>query len=343
VDLAGTADAGAGGTLPATVRVQVTEPGEANAALTPGTTTGASFTEPGYSAAGVVNGNLTDKAWSNWRSGTKNPTDTLTVTLPEPRDLTRVVTRFWKDGSHASWAQRLSLEARVDGAWVPLHQHVPTDADPAGPAPVVDLAAGVRADAVRVTMVARPETHMVVSEIEVFAKVPGVGTDATARSVTVGGEPLAGFDPAVGAYELHVDASAGVPDVAATATDPYASVAVADADAVPGTTTVTVTAEDGTTAEYAVAWVPETVTVSARSECVGSRVRLEVKVANAGASPVAVDLDTGFGTRRLDVAAGESVERVVATRAGAVPAGEVRAVVDGGRTVTAPYPAADCA
>jgi hypothetical protein len=119
-------------------------------------------------------------------------------------------------------------------------------------------------------------------------------------------------------------------------------VAVADADAVPGTTTVTVTAEDGTTGEYAVAWVPETVTVSVRTECVGSRVRLEVKVANAGAAPVAVDLDTGFGTQRLDVAAGESVERVVATRAGSVPAGEVRAIVDGGRTVTAPYPAADC-
>jgi O-glycosyl hydrolase len=186
VELTGTADAGAGATLPATVRVQVTEPGEANAALRPGTTTSSSFTEPGYSSDGVVNGNLTDKAWSNWRSGTKNAVDTLTVTLAEPRDLTRVVTRFWKDGSHASWAREVSLEARVDGVWTMLHQAVPTDSDPAGPAPVVDLEAGVRADAVRVTMVARPNTHMIVSEIEVMAKVPGDPSPVWDASVTYG-------------------------------------------------------------------------------------------------------------------------------------------------------------
>ncbi|GHH72392.1 hypothetical protein GCM10017772_21830 [Promicromonospora soli] len=186
VELTGTADAGAGGTLPATVRVQVTEPGEANTALRPGTTTSSSFTEPGYSSDGVVNGNLTDKAWSNWRSGTKNTVDTLTVTLAEPRDLTGVVTRFWKDGSHASWAREVSLEARVDGVWTMLHQAVPTDSDPAGPAPVVDLEAEVRADAVRVTMVARPDTHMIVSEIEVMAKVPGDPSPVWDAAVTYG-------------------------------------------------------------------------------------------------------------------------------------------------------------
>ncbi len=342
VDLAGTADAGAGETLPATVRVQVTEAGEANAALTPGTTTGASFTEPGYSPDGVVNGNLTDKAWSNWRSGTKNPTDTLTVTLPEPRDLTRVVTRFWKDGSHASWAREVALEARVDGEWVVLHDAVASDSDPAGPAPVVDLPADVRADAVRVTMTAREATHMVVSEIEVFAKVPGVGTDATAEAISVDGEPLAGFEPGTGSYEVRVDPAAGVPAVGVTPTDPYATAAVEDADAVPGTTTAVVTAEDGSTRTYTVAWLAETVSVTARSECVGSRVRLEVKVTNAGDEPVAAAVETEHGTRQFAVRAGASVERVLPTKAAAVPAGQVRVVVDGGRTLTAPYEAAGC-
>ncbi len=342
VDLMGRADAGAGGTLPATVRVQVTEPGEANAALTPGTTTSSSFTEPGYSSDGVVNGNLTDKAWSNWRSGTKNPVDTLTVTLAEPRDLTRVVTRFWKDGWHASWAREVSLEARVDGQWTMLHEAVPTDSDPAGPAPVVDLEAGVRADAVRVTMVARPDTHMIVSEIELFAKVPGVGTVSTAESIAVDGEPLAGFDPGVAAYEVHTDAAAGGPAVTATPTDPYATASVDDASGVPGTTTVTVTAEDGTSATYRVAWVAETVGVTALPECVGGRVRLVVKVTNAGDEPVSVVIESDLGTRTTDIAGGESVERVLATRAAKLPAGEVSVVVDGGRTLTAPYEAATC-
>ncbi|ANC32950.1 RICIN domain-containing protein [Isoptericola dokdonensis] len=171
VEVTGTADAGSGRTLPATVRVLVTAPGEANAALADGTTTAATFTEPGYAAQRVVNGDLTDKGWSNWRSGTKNPTDTLTVSLPAERDLTRVVTRFWRDGSAESWPRTVQVEARVDGAWQAVGEPVAVSGGSA--APVVDVPADVRADAVRVVMTARDNTHLVVSEIEVMAKVPG--------------------------------------------------------------------------------------------------------------------------------------------------------------------------
>jgi chitodextrinase len=171
VEVTGTADAGSGRTLPATVRVLVTAPGEANAALADGTTAAATFTEPGYPAQRVVNGDLTDKGWSNWRSGTKNPTDTLTVSLPAERDLTRVVTRFWRDGSAESWPRTVQVEARVDGAWQAVGEPVAVSGGSA--APVVDVPADVRADAVRVVMTARDNTHLVVSEIEVMAKVPG--------------------------------------------------------------------------------------------------------------------------------------------------------------------------
>ena len=171
VELTGAADAGDGTTLPATVRVLVAEPGEGNAARTDGTTASATYTEPGYPAERVINGDLGDKGWSNWRSGTKNPEDTLTVTLPAERDVTRVVTHFFRDGSHLSWANEVALEARVDGAWQAVGDPVPATSD--GAAPVVELPAGLRTDAVRVVMTAQENTHMIVSEIEVLAKVPG--------------------------------------------------------------------------------------------------------------------------------------------------------------------------
>jgi O-glycosyl hydrolase len=171
VELTGAADAGDSSTLPATVRVLVTEPGEGNAALADGTTASATYTEPGYPAERIINGDLDDKGWSNWRSETKNPQDTLTVTLPAERDVTRVVTRFYRDGSHLSWASEVALEARVDGAWQAVGEPVPVTSD--GAAPVVSLPADVRTDAVRVVLTAQENTHMIVSEIEVMAKVPG--------------------------------------------------------------------------------------------------------------------------------------------------------------------------
>ncbi|WP_277207219.1 RICIN domain-containing protein [Isoptericola croceus] len=189
VQLDGTADAGAGETLPATVRVLVTEPGEANAALADGTTASATYTEPGYPAERVINGDLRDKGWSNWRSGTKNPTDTLTVTLPAPRDVTGVTVHFYRDGSHRSWAESLQVEARVEGAWQAVGD--PVEVTPDGGAPVAEVPADVRSDAVRVVMTAHAETHLVVSEIEVLAKVPGDPDPTWAEDATyTGGEQV---------------------------------------------------------------------------------------------------------------------------------------------------------
>lgn len=168
VELTGAADDGAGGTLPATVRVLVTPPGEANAALAEGTSAAATSTEPGYPASRVINGDTSDKGWSNWRPDAKNPEDTLTVTLPGARDVTGVVTRFFRDGSHRSWATDVAVEARVDGAWRAVGEASTDDGTL-----VAEVPADVRADAVRVVMTAHPDTHLIVSEVEVLAKVPG--------------------------------------------------------------------------------------------------------------------------------------------------------------------------
>jgi O-glycosyl hydrolase len=157
-----------GSTIPATLVVTVTEPVEANVALAPGTVATATYTEPGYSPQGVVNGDVTDKAWSNWRSGTQRPGDTITVTLPTPGDVTRVVTRFYQDGGNVSYAKTLQVEALVDGAWQTVSGVVTVDAT--GPAaPVVSVpVTPVRASAVRVVMTA--DSYMTVSEVEVLAK-----------------------------------------------------------------------------------------------------------------------------------------------------------------------------
>lgn len=345
VELTGTADAGAGATLPATARVQVTEATSANGALAAGTTASATFTEPGYAVGGVVNGNLTDKAWSNWVSGTKRTSDTLTVTLPADRDVTGVVTRFWKDGSSASWAQSVRLQALVGGTWTDVGAPVTVDASPDGPAPAVEIPADVRTSSVRVVLTARANTHLVVSEIEVLAKVPGTGTDAAASGITVAGEPLAGFDPAVTAYDVPV--AGGVPAVEAVAHDPWATVAVEAADAVPGTTTVRVTAEDGTEREYALRWTADAgaapVTVTAETRCLAGKVYVAVRATNDGDAPLDVTLATPYGTRTVAaVAPGASAYQSFASRAASVPGGTAVVTVDGFAPLEVAFDARSC-
>lgn len=168
VTVGGTATLPDGSTARASVVVTVTEPVEANAALAAGTVASATFTEPGYAVQGIVNGVLTDKAWSNWRSGTQRPGDTLTVTLPAQRDVTRVVTRFYQDGGNVSYARTVQVEALVDGTWRPVSGVVTVDATGAA-APVVSVpVTPVRTSAVRVVMTAN--SYMTVSEVEVMAK-----------------------------------------------------------------------------------------------------------------------------------------------------------------------------
>ncbi|WJK39214.1 RICIN domain-containing protein [Solwaraspora sp. WMMA2056] len=240
VTLTGRADAGAGVTLPATVRVQVTAPVEAT---TPVAGVEASFTEPGYSTVGLTNGNLTDKAWSNWRSGTKNATDTLTVTLPREHTLNRVRVHFYRDGSD-SYARSVTAQLR-DGAgnWVDAGEPV-TVPTPTPTAPVVDVPVTATTDAVRLLLTAHPDRHMTLSEIEVVVAAPGTSAVADAGSIAVDGVPLADFDP--GRTQYAVPAGERPGQVDATPADPYADLTVTQAQPDAPTATVVVTSEDGT-------------------------------------------------------------------------------------------------
>ncbi|TDC41849.1 glycoside hydrolase [Micromonospora sp. KC213] len=240
VTVAGQADAGDGRTLPATARVQVTAPVERK---TPTGTVTATFTEPGYSTTGLTNGNLTDKAWSNWKSENKNTSDTLTVTLPERKTLTRVVTHFYRDGGD-SYPDTLRVQVRdPQGNWVDAGNPVtvPTGT-PTGPVVEAPVPPTVT-DAYRIVLTAYPNRHMTISEIETYAHGPGTSSDAGATAILLDGKPAAGFNPDRGT--VYVVAKGALPSVSAVTADPYAEVTVRQADARTRTAIVTVTSEDG--------------------------------------------------------------------------------------------------
>ncbi|MDD4032071.1 MAG: T9SS type A sorting domain-containing protein [Bacteroidales bacterium] len=80
----------------------------------------------------------------------------------------------------------------------------------------------------------------------VFSITPD--TDATLSDLKVNGTTVAGFDPATLIYNVVLPHNTTVvPTVTATTTDPNATKVITPAAALPGSTTVVVTAEDGTT------------------------------------------------------------------------------------------------
>jgi hypothetical protein len=234
-----------GAALPATVRVQVTEPGQANAALVDGASVTATFTEGGYSPAGLRNGVTAEKAWSNWKSGTQNPSETITVRLPRPVEVARVVTHFYADSADGGGlAQSLRVQVRgADGTCADASGEVAVGTE--GTSAVdVPVAAGATTG-VCVVLTPRPGGYLTLGEIEVLAKAPGVSSDAALSALAVDGQPLAGFDPAQGDYRVttaHPERAA----VTATANDPYAAVHTErTGPARRPTWVVTVTSEDG--------------------------------------------------------------------------------------------------
>ena len=82
-----------------------------------------------------------------------------------------------------------------------------------------------------------------------FWKAPAAaGTDISLSDLTVNGSTIAGFGPTSATYSVELPAgTTAVPVVAVTTTDINASAVITAATSIPGTTTVVVTAQDGTT------------------------------------------------------------------------------------------------
>ncbi len=80
-----------------------------------------------------------------------------------------------------------------------------------------------------------------------FSTSNAPGADATLSDLKYNGITVPGFNPAILNYNVELPLGARTPTVTATANDPEASVVINNISAIPGTATVVVTAEDGTT------------------------------------------------------------------------------------------------
>ncbi|MBN9176504.1 MAG: RICIN domain-containing protein [Microbacterium sp.] len=238
------------GTVAATLNVIVTAASERNVA--PNSRASATFTESAsYSVDRTKNGVTSDKGWSNWRSGTKNAQDTLTYVLAGTEQVGHVKVFFYRDGG-TTWAQTLRVEHRTAGGeWVAGEEiDVPA---PATGAPVVDVPlGGVTADEVRVVLQARPATHMIVSEVEIYGLAAAPAGIADLARLVVGGNGVDGFAADRLDYDVVTPGSAW-PQVSAVAVDADARVQVVQPADGAGVATVTVTAPDETSKTYRVA------------------------------------------------------------------------------------------
>lgn len=244
----GEADAD-GTVLPASLSVIVTESTPRNVAPDPGVTASATFTEPGYSADATRNGVTTDKAWSNWVASGASERETLTYEFETPHDLSGARVFFYADGSSQSWARSLRFEYRADGLWSPVPGHengVEVIAPEDGTAPIVAAEwRPVSATGLRVVMDAHPDTHMVVSEVEILEPAPGVASVSSLAALRLDGVGLDGFAPDTTAYDVTVDGSR-YPAITAIPTDRNATVRIdPPGPENDGVGTVTVAAEDG--------------------------------------------------------------------------------------------------
>lgn len=337
--------------VPATLSVIVTTASERNVA--PASTASATFTESAsYSVDRTKNGVTTDKGWSNWKSGTKNTTDTLTYTLAAREKVQHAKVYFYKDGTN-SWAQSIRVEYRTgSGAWTA--GPTVTDATPAsGTAPIIDIPLGVDADAVRFVLTANANTHLIVSEVEIYAAGPSASAVADLARITTDGALLPSFDAAQTSYTAERDGGA-LPTVAALPVDRDAKVTVAQATAAAPTATITVTAPSGATKAYTVTFEKKAApaleaSATATTRCVAGKVQLVVTVANDDDRALDVAITTPYGTKSVDLAAGKKTSAAFSTRLATVPAGTAQVVVsadvDGQKvesTVPATYAAAGC-
>jgi hypothetical protein len=247
VDGIATAD---GAELPAQLAVLVTEGTLRNVNPGAGVTASASSTESGYPVDRTRNGDIGDKGWSNWVPSNKPTQSTLTYQFAATHEVERVSVHFYRDGTN-SWAQTMQVEVRgADGVWAPAPgwetaQPVASPADGSAPVVIAEFAP-ITANAVRVVMNAYPNTHLIVSEVEVFEATASAAAVSELAVLRLDGALIDGFDPATTGYELDVDGGR-LPVVDAIAVDSAASVRITQPTTENGgVATIVVISADGT-------------------------------------------------------------------------------------------------
>ncbi|MFC9919704.1 glycoside hydrolase [Agromyces binzhouensis] len=237
-----------GESLPAVLSVLVTDGTLRNFAPDSGVTASASSTESGYPIDRTRNGVVGDKGWSNWVSTNKPTQSTLTYAFAG-REVERVTVHFWRDGT-SSWAQTMQVQLRdAGGMWAPApgwEQSQPVSSPVDGSAPIVTAEfAPTTATGVRVVMNAYPNTHLIVSEVQLFESVPAAAAVSDLAALRLDGEGVDGFDAAVTEYTVDVEGGR-LPVLDAIAVDSAAAVRIEQpTTANGGVGTVSVTSADG--------------------------------------------------------------------------------------------------
>lgn len=272
------------GPVPATLAVIVTAPGETNITQRLSSAV-ASSTENGYPISRTYNLSTTDKGWSNWVASNKPTRDTLTYTFAEAQDVTHVTTYFYKDGSTLSWPASMTVDYYDGSQWisVPDPAYV-IDSSVDTSAPIVDIDLGnVRTTAIRLTLNARPNTHMIVSEVEIYGTAPSTATVSSLAALRADGVGVAGFSSDVDAYSMTVHGSR-YPTISAVPTDSNASVTITQpSEATSGLARIDVTAADGVTHHA------YTVDVSRRVAIGTAAIGGEAKVGSVATAAVVTD------------------------------------------------------
>jgi hypothetical protein len=102
--------------------------------------------------------------------------------------------------------------------------------------------------------------NVTIAELQAMGDVVALNSTAALADLRVDGRPVAGFDPGTLDY-VNVGADPVAPEITATAAD-NGTVAIRPPLSVPGTATVTVTSEDGSTSRtYTLALVPSSTSV----------------------------------------------------------------------------------
>ncbi|WP_277212586.1 family 43 glycosylhydrolase [Isoptericola croceus] len=299
--------------------VEVEAYGEHN--LAPTATVTASSRQ--HLAATTNDGSLA-KGWDDWVSGGQYPRASwLDYTWSEPRTLSEVVVHTYADGASATWPSRIAVQYRsADGAWVDSGVAADVAQDPAAGPPVVrlDVAELPPTTGVRLDLTTETNTWQSIAEVQILGLAPGAGTELA--DLTVDGETVAGFDPAVWEYTAvpagavdgtPADAAARVEIDPATAERPWAFVTVTtDDDGTPvAARTYVVRFGDGTaptcTGEVSEPWAAGAWGDPARAEfCAGAEGTFQVSDGNNGAWTGKDNLSVVYQPDRLAV--GGSIE-----------------------------------
>lgn len=220
-----------GQSVPAILHVIVTSPSAHNVA--PHSNSSASFTEPGYSVGATTNMVLDDKAWSNWKSGDKNSTDMLTYELEKSELVSEVGIYTYRDGSYLSYLSRLHVENKdpATDQWKALPEVNVESSDTGAPFVKVDVNRWTQG--IRIVLTARPQTHMIISEVVINATRATASSQSGIARLTADGVDVPHFVSGTGESTLAIPRldreSGNFPEIGAIPLDRDATVTITQA------------------------------------------------------------------------------------------------------------------